>query len=334
MIRQLFSKARTTTQNRPHVKRFQPRLDALEDRTLLTMITFNIDPSNSSLTLSADFDAGFLGRGHLDPQAPNSLTTSYEGTLTTDLDVNGQTIKFLDDGHNAVADDSGNWVPHPRYPANYGGMGSISGAMAEMAFRGIVLSVTSGTLAIDNTGNFPSTQLFTYTSGHDDCKFTFFGRHGHTTFDLTNMNGTNGAAAGNLQVTDTQYELTVPVDFTASKTFNISGFNIAVKLELYGSITATAPLTSVPDNNTSTLGSLAVAATAPSNVIMAGSNVTSLVQTAAVDWLITTVATGSQKEDSSADNVNQPALPIAGPMNSLGTDEYIGLDPTSGDGAI
>src|SRR5262249_56050859 len=120
--------------------RFRPMLHRLEDRTLLTVAAFNLDPSVSSLALSGD-----LQGQQFQAQPPPStcgLTTTYTGMVTVDYDFGAGTISFRGDGTSAAADVSGNCEPLPDgsrglAPANYGGQVNYLGT-ARAAVRNFV----------------------------------------------------------------------------------------------------------------------------------------------------------------------------------------------------
>jgi hypothetical protein len=104
MYHMLFSKSHRPKKlhNCTRVFAFRPRVERLEDRTVLSPVTFTVDPANSQLTLSGD-----VGGSQIQEQGPGSLTTSATGSFDTDVDLAGQTITFIDDGPTATAIDSG-----------------------------------------------------------------------------------------------------------------------------------------------------------------------------------------------------------------------------------
>ncbi len=136
-------------------------------------ISFEIDPT-SSLVLAAKYS-----QVPLEAQGPGSLTTTYNGTLTVDVDdlATPATIDFL--SSSIIAANSGNWLPEvgggtpgspgTAAPANYASFnatgflagdvyGAVRGLELDMATPGGALAVTGGT-------TFPSTQTFTVMTG-------------------------------------------------------------------------------------------------------------------------------------------------------------------------
>jgi len=116
------SARRRMIQSTPVRVRFRPNLDALEDRTLLTITTFFLDNTQAYLTVS-----GNLAGQNLQAQdnQGSSLTTVYEGDLQADVDFANGVITFNNNGDGAIADNSGNWQPKDHGgsgsdPANYG----------------------------------------------------------------------------------------------------------------------------------------------------------------------------------------------------------------------
>src|SRR5262245_25627440 len=135
------SRRRGSAPTRPWRARFLPRVDALEDRELLSATTsvFTIDQPSSSLTLS-----GTVGSSTIQQQGSGSLTTHYYGTVVSTWDLDGGTISFASDGSFAVAVNSGSWQPRPggasgSAPANYGGRVTIILVTAQVAVRGLVV---------------------------------------------------------------------------------------------------------------------------------------------------------------------------------------------------
>jgi hypothetical protein len=266
----------------------------LEDRALPSITTFTIDPTASALSLHARADS-LIGHVDMQEQAPGSLTTSYQGTVTADLDLNGRTITFLDDGNDAMAINSGGWRPHRPIPSDYGGQAQFSGITALMSVRNVVVAATSTPLDFGADGSFASNQTFTVASGDAAFKFTFFGRNGHGGFSMAGQTGNNGAPAGNLQVTDTQYLLTMPVDFVSVQVLSLGGFEITITTELYGTISAAAPLSSTAGGR----AGLAVAAGVPAATTMGASHVvgTGLPGVVETPALITQTGTPTQQVD-------------------------------------
>jgi hypothetical protein len=185
---------------------YRPRLDRLEDRTVLSPATFTIDPTQSSLSLIGSYFA-YNGTNYpIDEQGTGSLTTTYEGTIHADIDKVGHTINFLNDSVTAItADNSGTWQPavgggSGSAPANYGGTFVFAGTNLT-AIRGLIDGLsTDAPLALGRNGtpgtySFASTQKMVIKVGSLDYNTLFFG---NGTLGLANLSGTNGASAGTL----------------------------------------------------------------------------------------------------------------------------------------
>src|SRR5262249_58378948 len=99
MIWQYFTKSRRQTTPRSSFRLpYRPKLDMLEDRTLLTVTTFMLNPNASSLSL---LGSTFTASGFTVPineQGDGSLTATQSGTITADIDLDAGTINFLNDG--------------------------------------------------------------------------------------------------------------------------------------------------------------------------------------------------------------------------------------------
>ena len=245
----------------------RPRLHQLEDRTLPSVVNFTIDPSQSSLAVSGTVMTS-IGNGDLREQGPGSLVTTYEGTIAADVDTDNGLITFLSDSSAAVADISGTWEPNVgggsgSAPANYGAQTTISFASAKAAIRNLVTSASSDPLALNpsDTGyTFPSNQNLLITQGDLDYTYSasFFGS-GHGTVSAAGQSAQNQAADGQLQVLDTQYALTAPVNVTIVQVIPTSIGNITVTLHIQGSITGYGDIPMVAGNLKSDSASLITA---------------------------------------------------------------------------
>jgi hypothetical protein len=211
----------TQARRRP-VNRCRPRLDALEDRTLLTTATFTLQPSALNIAGSR------IVYGHaqipISEQAPGSFTTTFEGTIATDIDPVGHTITFVNDGGNLTADISGTWQPgvggaNGSAPANYGGQFRLLGTNYA-AIRDLVMGLTQDSMPLTragfdpNTGiamfSFPSTQTITIANGNFDYATALFGNDSQSAAGLSGSNQTDD---GTLQVNgDGTLTLSVPID--------------------------------------------------------------------------------------------------------------------------
>lgn len=188
-------------------------------------ITFAVNPS-SSLSLSAVF-AGLT----LEEQAPGSLTTTYSGTMTVDVDDLGTptSIDFL--SSMLVAANSGSWLPAvgggpspgdpgSAAPANYGAFKATSPLLVGnlyAAIRGMQFDTTTpgGPLAVTGGTTFPSTQTFTITSGTSDINAAggLADLDGDaSTSSLVGDNGVNAASDSTYSRVGSIVSLTIPID--------------------------------------------------------------------------------------------------------------------------
>jgi hypothetical protein len=210
----------TTSLRRPvssRQVRFRPNLHVLEDRTLLTSATLQIDPTQSALTITGSVNTP-LGNGALQEQSPGSLTTTYEGTVQVDLDLTNQTIQFLNDGGQAFADINGQWqppAPDGTLDANYGDYFALLGDNYS-ALRNVYMGNTSSVLQLSTSDNvtygFSSTQTLGITAGYLDYMTGLFG-NGRTS--VAGLNGPNQAADSTIVDNgDGTFTLTAPIAVT------------------------------------------------------------------------------------------------------------------------
>lgn len=175
------------------------------------MVTYTIDPSQSELTASG---SALNGAVVLLPQAPGSLTTSYNGTINADLSA--ATFQFL--GGALDADVSGNHIPGPGgvggpAPGDYGGyfdagiMGRVDGAV-----RDLTVEITSGLLTrtgpalVGGTSIAPTNGVIDYVGS--GAQAGLFGSQPIPTLAVANMAGSDPALT-NDGLTET---LMVPVE--------------------------------------------------------------------------------------------------------------------------
>jgi hypothetical protein len=232
----LFTRSPRSPKNQAPAQRtrFRPSLDLLEDRTLLALAVFVVDPGSSSLALSGD-----VGGAAIQQQGPGSLVTTYEGQIDVDFDLDALTISFLNDGSSgAIADISGSWQPNINggsgsAPANYGAQAQFLGT-GRAAVRDLVANATANSLPLtpDGAGGyaFDSTQTLTILQGEADYAHPIGGSGRR---DLSNLSAQNSASAGNLQDNgDGTFTLAVPIDLTLTTT--ISG--VTAHLRVSGSV--------------------------------------------------------------------------------------------------
>lgn len=231
----------------PRPAGFRPRLDVLEDRTLLTVVTFNIDPSSTLSLVGSSINYNGVPIP-INEQAPGSLTTTQEGTIAADIDTDGGTINFLDAGTAIAADISGNWrpgmggVPNTTDPANYGGQFSILFSTNYAAIRNNVNSLpTDAPVALTDQGGgiftFPSNQRINVQQGTLDYE-TDPTLYGNGTTSIAGLPGQNNAPDGTLQDNgDGTFTLTAPV--SGDVTDDLGG-GVVVDIKVNGTITGTS----------------------------------------------------------------------------------------------
>ncbi|HAC89627.1 MAG TPA: hypothetical protein DCF63_03200 [Planctomycetaceae bacterium] len=185
---------------------------------------FTIDSASSTVTLSGFANVIGFGSFSFNTQSVGSLTTSYSGTVTVDLDdFNAPTaIQFL--SSNMVAAVNGQWTPangastgavpapSPAQDGNYG----ISTSFGVAKLRGVVFDVSSPSSTAVTAGSFISTnQQWKHTAGIMDL-FTPLGPTGNTQ-PLTAIAGvphTSVAGNGSVSVVGSTATLTIPVSVT------------------------------------------------------------------------------------------------------------------------
>jgi hypothetical protein len=213
-------------------KRYRPRLDVLEDRTVLSPVSFHIVQNQSPLTLS-----GTIGGADIQEQGPGALTTTGFGDFVTDIDMANGLINFIGTGNDYCADNTGSWAPRAdgsagTAPAIYGLQADLSGTFLAAIRDFHVKTDTFGSaLALypndDGTYGYASTQTLTINAGsgtyaHPDL--------GHGPVELGRLNGPNQASDGNLVDNgDGTFRITVPVSFSVSAT--IAGMDATLNLD-------------------------------------------------------------------------------------------------------
>jgi hypothetical protein len=236
--------------------RFRPKLDGLEDRTLLTVHVFTLDPTQSSLTLSGTIETS-LGNGTLMQQGPGSLTTTYEGTVAVDVGRFASSIAFLGSNSSVVADNSGSWQPLPgggsgSAPANYGGQTSISFASALAAVRSLTVTASTNAepMTPDSSGtgyDFTSDQTLSIVTGNLDYHYSagIFGSGGGTT-SVAGYSAQNQASHGYIFGDGvSQLTLQAPIAVTYTATFSTPIGNVTATLHINGQIVGHSTFPSV-----------------------------------------------------------------------------------------
>jgi hypothetical protein len=256
MTWQFVSKMRRSQSTAPSAQRFRfrPKVDRLEERTLLTIYNFALDPTQSAMTLSGTIQTP-IGNGPLQEQAAGSLTTAYEGTV--EVDLSNPNITVIPDGTNVVADISGNWQPAQgggsgSDPANYGGKGTISFVSALAAVRSFSATAASGPEQLtgdDGQGDvsFSSDQTLTIITGNVDYSYSagIFGS-GHGSQDASGYSAQNQATDGTITYDQVSTAtLVAPVYVNYVVTFHTSLGDVTANLIIQGQLVGYAPFPSV-----------------------------------------------------------------------------------------
>lgn len=228
------------------------------------VVSLTIDPNQSVLEMGgiADLSGVGLGMLPLDPQgtyvgfAPvvpgfsNGHQSFYTGTVVAD--ITNTSIQFV--GGSAMdANISGTWGPASgggppgqtietlsTDPADYG---LSLGGLVWAAVRGLVLDATSGALAIDGLGNYPSTMSLPVDVGLLDTTDTLGGAFvspGQTDLgpgELGLVFSNNAALAGDGLVIRSGANVTVQIPVSIVQNVDISG--TPVDLLFSGRIVAT-----------------------------------------------------------------------------------------------
>ncbi len=204
--------------------------------------TFTIDPGRSSIAIS-----GTAAGSAVSEQGPGSLTTTYSGTIKTE--ITSTTIRFPA-GSQIIAQNSGSWRPRAdatdgSEPANYGGQATVLFSLAKVALRNMQVDAFSPNLPLSN-GQFDSRSL----------TFSFLTNAGSTisylVTGLVSKSGSNALSgyATNTITTSSKLEtagdvqtLTIPVDATFYLTL-VSANDSTVRLigQLVATRSVAAPL--------------------------------------------------------------------------------------------
>lgn len=154
-------------------RRIRVGLECLEDRLVPAPVQFFVVDTDSSLAVSGGITTPI--NAPIQQQGPGSLSTTYSGTINTDI-VAGSSIRFDQAGTDLVAANSGNWQPgptgsivNPPPPANYGMSLNLFG-LARIAIRGAVLTAFTAapqtlTEVVPGIYTFPATQSMAITAG-------------------------------------------------------------------------------------------------------------------------------------------------------------------------
>jgi hypothetical protein len=224
--------------------RYRPSLDVLEDRTLLSPVSFNEVQYQSILALS-----GTIAGRAIQPQGPGSLTTTYFGTFQTNIDEAAGGISFIATGNDFCAANSGNWAPRAdgssgTAPAIYGAQANFA-QIALVALRDFHLNADTGGSALplhqnaDGSFAFPSSQTITISAGSGTYSQPTFG---HGPVELSGLHGPNQAGDGHLVDNGNgTFVITVPISAFFSGTANGIMYTLNVNGQIVGTGAYTGP---------------------------------------------------------------------------------------------
>jgi hypothetical protein len=202
---------------------------------------FSIVTNQSAITLSGTVDTS-VGSAPIQPQGAGSLTTSYTGTIKTDLFASG--ISFLS-GSTIDANVNGSWKPLA--DASDGSAAADYGAKAtflvvirvDFAGRNLVAGLTSGNLPIEAGNQFDlSTTTVTFASGDLAYRSSIGDPSGFASIaGKSALLSGNGALNSQIQGTQTSATLTLPInsDFVIQPDASTT-----VNLHLAGQLVATS----------------------------------------------------------------------------------------------
>ncbi|HJQ79667.1 MAG TPA: PEP-CTERM sorting domain-containing protein [Lacipirellulaceae bacterium] len=184
-------------------------------------LTLNLDSSQSSITLSGSFSNIPAMQ-----QGPGSLTASYSGPISIDVDNLLAPTSIQISGSSAVASISGQWLPEAgggpaagnpgtAQNANYGlqvSGGALGNAYA--AIRNLEFNVTGGPVPVV-AGAFPSTQTLNVASGLFAFNLPPFFMDPPGQDDLSGNMLTNASATpSTYSVSGSTATLTIPISIT------------------------------------------------------------------------------------------------------------------------
>ena len=255
--------------------------------TVHAQTTFDLDPANSSLTITTSTFSENVGgmvvsTATLGAQAAGSTVSGFVGTITATLDSTTAPTSITFDSAAASATETGAYSPVTNNaaggsgpggsganPADYGLAGSLTGTVTgtlDAAFDGLGLSLTSTATTVSSSGNFalagisvPATANYGYRSATTSGNGTLRGGGPFADGNPATPTDASGST-GSYAVANGVATLTIPIDVTytvTSTNFNTSG-TATFTNELVGTLVATA---NVPEPSTWALlglGSVAV----------------------------------------------------------------------------
>jgi hypothetical protein len=307
--------------------RYRPNLDVLEDRTVLSPVTFHIVQNQSPLTVS-----GTIAGADIQAQGPGSLVTTYFGDFQADIDEANGLISFRGTGNDFCSADSGRWAPRSdgsdgTESAAYGMMdasGTIVGAIRDFHWE-VDTGGSPLTLYQNDDGSFgfSSSQLLTIHQG-----FAAFSHPtlGHGSTSLGGLNGQNQASDGNLVDNgDGTLVLTIPVSFSVSGT--VGGIDYTLNFDGTGvGVGAFAgPRQGGHSHNDPTLGvALGSSSHAMPTAVLAGTGTNA--HDLASDSLLPGIALATTETSSQVQDLRHDALVQLHHAIPVTLDQFIALD--------
>jgi len=215
-------------------------------------VTFTIDPTRSSITLSGNLQNSTLGTLAISAQSAGSLTTSYTGSILADLTP--PYIQFPG-GSTITANTNGTWKPaigggSGSAPADYGGQ-IMDGFLltAYFAGRNFLLDVSSPPTTLTN-GGFDSGLLAvtfltnTIPAPSTDYSLTVPLEPSEDTNGTLALTGTSTDGPSTAYLTNSGGKLAIFLPVSITNVITISSGVVTVILK--GTVLATAPASAWP----------------------------------------------------------------------------------------
>lgn len=213
-------------------------------------VTFTIDPVQSRIALSGKVPVPVLGSYAIQPQGPESLITSYSGTIIAE--VTPPSIAFPG-GSLVRANTNGIWRPAPgggsgSAAADYAGQVQPPFTTGYAAVRNLQFDLSSPPLPVTN-GSFDMSQVWIAFVTNS----SMMGRVDFLVSSLFPAASTNGSvtlvgvatnAAGTAYLTNAAERLTLVLPVNATNTAPVGGE--PATLVMQGQVVATAPAAAWP----------------------------------------------------------------------------------------
>ena len=301
--------------------RYRPSFDALEDRLVLSPVTFNEVQNQSILALS-----GTIAGRKIKPQGPGALTTTYFGTFQTNIDEANGAISFMETGNDFCAANTGNWAPLAdgstgTAPAIYGVRVNIHHMAMLAAIRDFHMNADTGGTALplyqndDGSFGFPSAQTITISAASGTYAHPALGQG---PLNFSGLNAPNQAGDGTL--VDNGHGglvITIPISVSMSGTLNGLNFTLNINGQIVGTATYTGPSSSGHSLSDVTIGAALVSSTHSLGVaalVTTGSHSQEQASASPGDVAMTLAETSSLVQDVRAGDVMAPLVHHVRPM--------------------